>query len=241
MVKSADQSGRGGDIVAHLYYAVGSANEVIITSSAGDFPGKLCYPEGDGVVLACDSAALEISLGEPICVEYMGPADTYRFYSEVLSVTPGRIVSAFPFAVECTTGRRLAERLVVPVLEGYALRLGDGSRLAICSVVDLSVGGLAFIDAGDMGLKAGDLESGMLLLPGEAPIPMGVEVRHLGLRRGQLVVGARIAAISLRDRLHLSTYLVELGKRCAATAAAGPVGDAAVGVGPTPPSFPSKR
>lgn len=213
MVERTEQLDRGADIVAHLYYAVGFTNEVIITSSAGDFPGKLCYPEGDGVVLACDTSAATIRLGESICVEYVGPADTYRFYSEVLSVSPGRIVSSFPFAVECTTGLRLAERFVVPPSEGYAFRMGDATRLVVYPLYDISVGGLSFIDARDTGLKAGDIESGMVLLPGEAPIQVGVQVRHLGLRGGQLVVGASIVAISLRDRLHLSTLLVGFGRR----------------------------
>lgn len=234
MVKRADQPGRGADIVAHLYYAVGSANEVIITSSAGDFAGTLCYPEGDGVVLACDTSAAVPGVGEPICVEYMGPSDTYRFYSEVHSVGSGRIVASFPFAVECTSGRRLAERVVVPVLEGFAFRLADSAAGTVYPLFDIAAGGIAFIDARDSGLKVGDLESGTLVLPGLAPVQVGIEVRHLSLRRGHLVVGARIGAISLRDRLALTTYIVALSKRVAAAAATS------TGASPTSPSSPKR-
>lgn len=233
MATPTEQPGRGADILAHLYYAVGSANEVVMTSSAGDFAGTLRHPEGDGVVIACDTTRAPIRTGEPICVEYMGPADTYRFYAEVLSVAPERIVVSFPFAVECTTGRRLSERVVVPVLDGFAVRLGDMARPAVYPLFDLSVGGLAFIDAVDTGLKVGDLESGQLILPGEVPIQVGIEVRHLGLRRGQLVVGARICTVSLRDRLHLATFLVGLAKRT------GLHGDAPVAG--APPSGPGVR
>jgi hypothetical protein len=241
MVKRADQPGRGADIVAHLYYAVGSANEVVITSAAGDFPGTLCYPEGDGVVLACDTKATSIRAGDPICVEYAGPADRYRFYSEVLSVSAGRIVSLFPFAVECTSGRRLAERVVVPVLQGFAFRSDDTERSAGFPMLDLSVGGLAFIDSWDTGLKVGDLDSGTIVLPGEPSIHVGIEVRYLGLRRGHLVVGARIAAIALRDRLRLATYLVQLSKRIAQAApASSGASPAPVGAGPTSQLSPTR-
>ncbi len=221
MVKQADTPTGVTDIVAHLFYAAGHASEVIVTSSEGDCVGTLCYPEGNGVVIACRLPSWAAAPGATICVEYAGPADTYRFYTEIVSSSPGRIVAAYPFAVERNRGR-LAERVVVPPDAGFHYRAGDDAAPRSHPILDLSVGGLAFVDPADAGLKVGDLDSGRLCLPDEEPIAVGIEVRHLGLRRGQFVVGGRFAAMSIRDRLRLATYLVGLAALTRSSGATGP-------------------
>jgi hypothetical protein len=206
------------DVVAHIFYAVGNTDSVTVTSVFGDFTGELRYPEGeDGVVIGTRGAKPPpLVAGAPICVEYAGRDDSYRFYSEVLEVHADHVVATLPYAVEGSNDRRLTPRIDLTPASGFAMRLLDEDNGKRIPLVDISVGGFSFADPSDEGLAVGTFFDAELLLPGEAPIRCSCEVRNLFLRRARLRIGARLAAMSIRDRGRLARFLVRWQNHTAA-------------------------
>lgn len=195
------------DVIAHIFYAVGNTERVLVTTSEGELEGRLAYPDGEGVLILHETEGVKLPPGAPLCVEYVGPTDTYRFYTEVEHAAPGRVLAGLPYAVE-RTDRRLIERLSLRPESGFGIRLFELAPDLRISLADISVGGLRFEDPTEPGLRVGQMVAAELELPDEAPMPCVIEVRHLSLRRGQLQVGCRFADIAIRDRGRLARALV---------------------------------
>lgn len=59
------------DIVAHIFFAVGTTDEVRVASPVGAFSGTFVYPEGEGVYLRHgEGGAPELAPGMGLFVEY---------------------------------------------------------------------------------------------------------------------------------------------------------------------------
>jgi len=215
MVRSANpQEFDTTDIVAHIFYAVGNTDQVTVTTPAGDFTGTLEYPDTEGILIRAHTELPELPTSAPICVEYSGPLDAYRFYTEVLTARDGQLFASVPYALECSD-RRLSQRIELPEESPFFVRLLDFETVGPVRLQDISVGGMAFTDPTDGGLPMGTRLKAELVLPNEPPMSCMLEVRHLSLRRGRLKVGARIATVSLKDRGRIArillTWLTENG------------------------------
>lgn len=200
------------DLAAHMFYAAASTDRVVITCAHGEFVGTLLHVGPEEIRIATDYALPEMSVRSPLCVEYEAPADGCRFYTEVRSLEGNQLSAALPYAFE----RRQFERHSVPVGSGFGFRPDGAEPRATFPLRDISTGGISFVERHDAGLQTGGVVSGELLLPGEAPMRVTLEVRNLQLRRGHLHVGARIRAISLHNQARLAWFLLQWKTRAAA-------------------------
>lgn len=195
------------DVLSHIFYAVGNTDRVLVTWEKGDFSGTLSYPDGDGVFIVATGALPALRPGAPICVEYDGPGDTYRFYTEVVELRDGKIRAQLPYAVE-RTDRRLTGRVEVPVESGFTFETDEFGEPRTFALRDISVGGVCLQDNGETPFEMGSLLPGLLHLPGQEPMQVCLELLHMRLARGSIVIGTRIAAISIRERGRLARFLV---------------------------------
>lgn len=196
------------DILAHLFFAVGTRDEVLVSHPEGDFPGLLGTQDGAGVSLTPIRHPPPLTAGTPLCLEHAGDDETYHFYSEVVAAGPDEVRIRVPLVIE-RTERRLSERVSVPSDVGVAFRPHDGLG-AVFPVYDMASAGLGMFAPPDVPLALGQVIHGDLCLPDGAPEPITVEVRHVNTRRGARCVGVRIAAISLAGRGRLARVLVAL-------------------------------
>lgn len=208
MVKEADWVTEHSDIVTQIFFAVGSTNHVSVTSAAGEFRGTILYPDAKGLVIASEGALPSLEPGAPLCVEHDGPMDNYRFYTEVASVERSTLRTILPYAAQ-STDRRAGERVLVGGDSGFYFRCESSGGTRTFSLNDISPTGISFVDEGDAGLAVGSILRGDLLLPGEASIELCLEVRHMHLRRAQLLVGARFTALSVRSSVRLAQFLAQ--------------------------------
>jgi hypothetical protein len=95
----------------------------------------------------------------------------------------------------------------VPKEANLTFSTAAGERLV---VVDLSLGGVCFVDTRDRGLRIGEAIPGALELPGGEAVSWVVAVRHFGLRHGRLHVGAEVVEIALRGRLRVARAIARL-------------------------------
>jgi hypothetical protein len=208
VVKEADWVTERSDIVTQIFFAVGSTNQVSVTSAAGEFRGSILYPDAKGLVIAAEGSLPRLEPGAPLCVEHDGPTDNYRFYTEVASTNRGTLHTILPYAAQ-STDRRTGERVHVSGESGFYFRCERPAGTRAFALNDLSPTGISFVDEGDSGLAVGSTLRGDLLLPGEASIELCVEVRHMHLRRAQLVVGTRFTALSVRSSVRLAQFLAQ--------------------------------
>jgi hypothetical protein len=200
---------RSDDIVAHIFYAVGSTSQVTVTTPEGEFTGALEYPDGDGILIRAHDPLPSLRAGTPVCVEYSGGLDAYRFYTEVLTARDGQLFLTMPHAIECAD-RRLAERVKLTADAPFHIRLHGQGVDEPQHIDDISVGGVAFVDPTPRGLPIRQRIDAELLLPGEGerPLACAIEVRNLALRRGRLTVGARLVSLALADRARLARAIL---------------------------------
>ena len=204
---------QSSEIVAHLFYSACVSQQVVVTSSSGEHVGSLMEPTAAEIGISLGEAPL-LRPGAPVCVAYAGAGDAYRFYTEVSSVSADGIRVALPYAVE-HADRRLVPRHVIGATEGFSCRPAweDAPEFVLH---DLSAAGVSFRDPQDYDLRIGSFIDVELGIPGERPFPAQLEVRWMQLRRGVLIVGTRIAEISLRHRARLAWALVHRAERVAA-------------------------
>jgi hypothetical protein len=194
------------DILAHLFFATGTSDELLASSALGDFTGQLQTPLGDSLVLAHRGHRPVLTAGTAVCLEHVGAEEKYHFYSEVIDVNEIGVHMRLPHAIE-RCERRSCERLVLPAGAGFAFRMADATSDRVYAVYDLSSGGLAFEQVEGSRLAVGGIVTGELLLPFGAPLPLTVQVRHIQNRRDECVVGVHIQSIGWADRGRLSHVL----------------------------------
>ncbi|MFN7142435.1 MAG: PilZ domain-containing protein [Myxococcota bacterium] len=194
------------DILAHLFFAVGTRDEVLVSHPEGDFPGLLGNPDGAAVSLTPIRLPPRLPAGTPLCLEHVGADETYHFYSEVMAAGPEEVRIRVPLVIE-RTERRLCERVSLPPDAGVAFRPHDAFG-ALFPVYDMSSAGMGLHATVDLPLALGQVLHGELCLPDGEPVPMSVEVRHVQSRRGARCVGVRIAAVPLAGRGRLARVLL---------------------------------
>lgn len=200
------------DIIAHIFFAVGTVDEVVVTSVAGEFVGTMCYPDDDGVLIRQDQRPFPLPPGSPVCVEYTGPGDHYRFYTEVLRIESTGARINVPRAIE-RHDRRLMGRTCVSPEAGFGFRATDLRGSPVFGVHDLSTGGVGLGDVNVTAPAIGELIVGQLILPGVAAIQMCLEVRNAQIREGKLLLGTRITGITTLDRGRLAKFLVRWSRQ----------------------------
>ena len=199
------------DILAHLFFAVGAAGDVLVSGRGVAVEGSLRYPDGTHVIVAPSDGPRVVPLDAPVCVAYASRLDQYRFFTRVRGVdAEGMLLLDLPRAVE-RRDRRLTERFPCPPRAGYGFRVREWQGAPVVPVHDISAGGIGLVSvSGDPELAEGELVDGDILVPGEDAIPVCLEVRHARpspFRNTDTLVGARITAIATVDRARLSRHL----------------------------------
>lgn len=192
------------DILAHLFFATGTADTVSLAWAGGVLRGELGLPEHGGVELRHAPGAPTPPVGAAVFVEYDGPSDHYRFETLVTGVEIGNLLLDYPETIECAD-RRLSLRLALDADSPVCLWLQHGDRMVAHRVTNLSDGGVAFVRA-DSSPPAGELD-GVLELGPALRIPLRLEPRHAREEPDGLHVGARFVAMSLVDRGLLARFL----------------------------------
>lgn len=193
-------------ILEHLFFATGTNDELLASSSLGEFKAQLQTPLGDALVLLQHGSSVRLPPGTQVCLEHVGAEEKYHFYSEVIDGNEEGVRMRLPHAIE-RCERRACERLVLPAGSGFAFRMAERTSDKVFSVYDLSSGGLAFEHTDGAAPAVDSLVEGELLLPFGAPIPLTIQVRHIQNRRDECVVGGYIQSISWADRGRLSHVL----------------------------------
>lgn len=210
MLPSQDLLNDPNDILAHIFFAVGTIDEVVVSASGSDFVGSMCYPDDlDGILIVSPNMNL-IRKGSETLIEYIGPEDHYRFQSRVLSLENNGIRISLPTQIE-RNDRRLTGRHPCPESSGFTFVAIDLPGAPSFDICDISVGGIGLYDFPDnesSPMKVGDLIVGEIRLQTEATITACLEVRNLRLRRGKCIVGTRISAITILDRGRLARFIV---------------------------------
>lgn len=195
------------EILAHLVYASSMTEAATLTTPRGELAAHLVQPDGRGLCLATDGEHPDVEQGELVCLEYGAGAFAYRLYTEVTSVEHDLVFLAMPVAIERPC-RRLTPRFDAPLgFHFWAFDLPGAPRLQLA---DISVGGVGLRETTVM-YSVGQRIQGELVVPGEAPFPCVLEVRHLRLSKGQMRAGCRFEQLSLRHHGRLAASLARLG------------------------------
>lgn len=196
------------DIFAHLFFAAGTRDEVILTGPGPACVGQLSNP-ADGV-LAFKGLVAPGALPPhtPVCVEHLHGPERYHFYTEVIATGDGGVALRVPPAIELAEQRASAR---VPVPRHACIRFRITGAPHLWPVWNLSMGGLAFVATATDGFLVGQTLEGALLIPGEPETPMTVEVRHQERRGSELGVGVSIVSTPLEGRGRIARLLVRFG------------------------------
>jgi c-di-GMP-binding flagellar brake protein YcgR len=195
------------DILAHLFFASGTSDRVVVTTPAGVFAGAFLYPDGDGALLACPPSVPAFSHGASVTVEYAGPTDQYRFQSTILAREAGGIRVDLPTSIERHDQRITARFPVSPDAGIRFVQTRDGHEVT-WPVLDISDGGVSLVDANGRPMSVGDRISGQLHVPDVEPFDAVLEVRHIRNQDDSRHVGARFAEMSLESRGELARLLL---------------------------------
>ena len=119
-------------------------------------------------------------VGVTVRAEYHTRADSFTFFSRLVSVdSKGRWVLQQPMAVE-RCDRRAASRHMVVGVSGFCFRLTQTSGQPLLGLYDISTLGCAFVaDSRRHGFSVDEHVLGQLHVPGEIPLPVEIEVRHM--------------------------------------------------------------
>jgi hypothetical protein len=209
MVRASDWLVSQIDIIAHIFFATGTVDRVVVSSRRGDMLGTMCYPDDQGILIRTDAAVPSVSPGDSVSVQYSGPGDTYQFYSAVVAVDGSGIRVQIPLAIE-RNDRRLTIRYTVEGRPGFGLRASLRPGRPVYSLVDISHGGICAMVPNPPQIM--EMFRGHLLLPDEEPIPVGIEVRDNRARDGVRLMRGRFRSIETMDHARLGRYLVKLAK-----------------------------
>lgn len=209
VVQSADYVLDPTDVLAHVFFAEGSTDRVSLVTEMGELTGRFRLPEDGGLEFVHGNAYVPLERGSPVYADYDGPGPQYRFYTSVIAVGHGVIRLHLPDAID-RTERRLAARIVLGRNDGVEFRALGVNASVPCVAVDLSDGGVSWLDTTGWNLQEGQIVYGELILGSTAALSIGVEVRHAQEADGGRVTGGPFANISLADRAALSRFLMGL-------------------------------
>lgn len=195
------------DILAHLFFAAGTADHVRMSWPSGSLEGTFSYPDGTRVLLTHSLHFTPPDVGAIVFVEYAGPSDKYRFFASVLDVFRGEVVLAFPESIECSD-RRLTLRLHLPLGTPVVLHVRQGEGFVACRPSDLSDGGVGFYAFEGWSYADGAAFEAFLDIGEASPLALRAEVRHARETSDGLLIGARFIAMSLAERARLARFLV---------------------------------
>lgn len=212
MLQSSDYVLDPTDVLAHVFFAAGTIDKVQVSSEMGEFTGSFRLPQSEGVEIVHGDAYVPLEPGSPIYVDYDGPGDKYRFYASVLAVGQGVVRVSLPEAIECTE-RRLSPRIPLSSKSGVEFHALGVHGTVPCKAVDLSNGGVGWLDDTGWDLQEGQIVYGDLHLGSKITLSVGVEVRHSRELGDGRVTGGRFASISLADRAQLAHFLISLLRR----------------------------
>lgn len=195
------------EILAHLVYASSMTEAATLTTPRGEIAAHLVQPDGRGLCLVSEGPNPDVVEGELVCLEYGAGAFAYRLYTEVTGVERDLVFLAMPLAIERPC-RRLTPRFDAPA--GYHFWAFDLPGAPRLQLADISVGGAGLKETTVL-YSVGQHIQGELIIPGEAPFPCVLEVRHLRLSKGQMRAGCRFEQMSLRQHGRLAACLARLG------------------------------
>ena len=206
------------DVLAHVFFAVDNIEAVAITGPNSVFMGTFCYPDDCGVLVAGEGTP-DLPPETAVCVEYVGPNDQYRFYSQIVGRELRGVRIELPRAVE-RSDRRLAMRQAVAPNRGFGFRLWESGRLF--PIHDLAAGGVGVVFPKTFSPPRGELLDAEILLPEEAPMRVFAEIRHSRVRGDEIYAGTMITGMIAADRIRLARFLVAGGPRIGRTASVMP-------------------
>jgi hypothetical protein len=195
------------DILAHLFFAAGTADHVRMSWPQGQLEGTFSYPDGTRVHLSHSLHFTPPEVGSIVFVEYAGPSDKYRFFASVLDVFRGEVVLAFPESIECSD-RRLTLRLHLSGNAKVVINVRSGDAFVPCKPVDLSDGGVGFLAFDGWPYADGEPFEAFLDIGEDSQLALRAEVRHSREVTDGLLIGGRFIAMSLTERARLARFLV---------------------------------
>lgn len=206
MMYSSDYLVDPMDLLENVFFAAGAKGRARVICEAGSFVGVIASPEAGGIEIRTRDPVLPVAPGAAVCVDYEGPRETFRFYSEVLSLWPKVIQVASPSVIE-RTERRVCPRVLVRGMDEAYFVVHTPNGQQKLKILDLSQGGFAFQGGVGLATHPGLLMSGTLDLGASTALRVGVEVRHAADTAEGPVIGAALLHIALKDRCKLATFL----------------------------------
>jgi hypothetical protein len=210
---------RTSDIHAHLAVAVAERRPVQL---AGPGIGTVGTFEisGEGWINFAADPTLPTPLprlGATVRASYDQGVVQCSFYTSLVSVDRyGQWVLQEPLSIE-RADRRIVERFQVAGKAGFCFRVSEWPSQPVLGVHDLSATGVSLLnDPRRHALQFEQLLEGYLHLPGEAALPMCVEIRNsreIPRQAGLRVYGSRITGIATVHQQALVGFLAEWGRR----------------------------
>lgn len=192
------------DIIAHLFFASGTADCVRLVTPGGTFEGVFRFPEDDAAWVIFPDGAPALPAGTRVSVEYEGLEDTYLFETVTLGARPDAVQLALPGTI-AREDRRLTCRVALPRQLGAQFVEVTTGRPFLLD--DISDGGVGLLDPHGALPGIGARVEGTVHVPGLAPFAATVEVRHAAVRADGRRVGARFLLLAQDARAALARYL----------------------------------
>ena len=204
------------DVLAHLAFAATSVEDFWIEVGPERMPGRVGYPDSDEGNLPVwfdrNPAALPYgsSNGTPIRVSYEYEGEPYAWSSTVISQADATSIRvALPESIE-RQDRRASPRVRVLGETDLSLNIRDGKGSSTPVVlVDLSSGGLAFVDASGKVSSGDRLLARLTIGTNEADRIVLEAVAKRDGPNGQALIGCRYTSITSAARTRVSKRVYE--------------------------------
>lgn len=191
------------DIIAHLFFASGTADRVIVTSNGRVFDGAYRFPDGEGGFIACGAGMPWLEPGSTVQVEYVGPTDEYRFEATVLAQQATGFHVSLPRTIE-RSDRRATPRILLSPDAGVHFVEEGGRAYVAC---DLSDGGAGLVDLTNEPRAEGQVLRGRLMVPGIGPLETTLEIRNVRSTDDSRRLSTRFLEMSYESRGELGRVL----------------------------------
>lgn len=206
MMYSSDYLVDPMDLLENVFFAAGAKGQARVVCETGAFVGMIVSPEDGGIEIRTTDPELPVTPGAAVCVDYEGPRETFRFYSQVLSLWPRVIQVATPSVIE-RTERRVCPRVLVRSIDQAYFVVQTPNGPQHLEILNLCQGGFAFRGRVGWATPPGLLMNGTLDLGLATALRVGVEVRHAADTAEGPVIGAALLHIALKDRCKVATFL----------------------------------